>query len=119
MHAAAHQWQWRRRTFGQKRKRPSKSTEANIAHTIREVGNQLAANLITASENLSNAVTGSVERESRLKVNDELSKIIGFSSKDRLKAARLIVCQHEIMDLFFSVLDHDKEELVRGIINDA
>jgi hypothetical protein len=54
-----------------------------------------------------------------LKVNDELSKIIGLSSKDRLKAARLIVCQHEIMDLFFSVPDHDKEELVRGIINDA
>jgi hypothetical protein len=29
------------------------------------------------------------------------------------------VCQHEITDLFFSVPDHDKEELVRGIINDA
>jgi hypothetical protein len=60
-----------------------------------------------------------VERESRLKVNDELLKIIGLSSKDRLKAARLIVCQHEIINLFFSVPDHEKEELVRGIINDA
>jgi hypothetical protein len=84
-----------------------------------EIGNQLATNLITASNNLSKAVTGSVERESRLKVNDELSKIIGLSSKDRLKAARLIVCQPEIIDLFFSVPDHDMEELVRGIINDA
>jgi hypothetical protein len=104
---------------GQKRKKPNKSTEDNLAKKFLEIGNQLATNLITASENLSKAVTGSVERESRLKVNDELSKIIGLSSKDRLKAARLIVCQHEIMDLFFSVPDHDKEELVRGIINDA
>jgi hypothetical protein len=60
-----------------------------------------------------------VERESRLKVNDELSKIIGLNSKDRLKVARLIVCQPETIDLFFSVPDHDKEGLVRGIINDA
>ena len=77
------------------------------------------ANLITALDNLSKAITGSVERELRLKVNDELSKIIGLSSKDRLKAGRLIVCQPEIMNLVFSVPDYDKEELVRGIINDA
>ena len=60
-----------------------------------------------------------VERESRLQVNDELSKIIGLNSKDCLKAARLIVCQHEIMDLFLSVPDYDKEELVHEIINDV
>jgi hypothetical protein len=65
-----------------------------------EIGNQLATNLITASENLSKAITDSVEQESRLKVNDELSKIVGLSSKDRLKAVRLIVCQPEIMNLF-------------------
>jgi hypothetical protein len=104
---------------GRKRKKPNRSTEENIAKKFLEIGNQLATNLITALENLSKVVTSSVERESRLKVNDELSKIIGFSSKDRLKVARLIVCQPEIMDLFFSVPDHDNEELVRGIINDV
>ncbi|KAE8124809.1 hypothetical protein FH972_019660 [Carpinus fangiana] len=66
---------------GRKRKRPNKSTKDNIANTIREVGNQLAANFITASDNLRKVVTGSVERELRLKVNNELSKIIGLSSK--------------------------------------
>jgi len=54
-----------------------------------------------------------------LKVNDELSKIIGLSVKDRLKAARSIVCQPKVMDLLFSIADDDMEELVRGIINDA
>ena len=104
---------------GRKRKKSNKSTEDNIAKKFIEIGNQLATNLIIASEILSKAITSLIERESKLKVNDELSKIIGLSSKDRLKAARLIVCQHEIMDLFFSVPDHDKEELVCGIINDA
>ena len=80
------------RLSDQKRKRPNKSTEDNIAYTIRKVGNQLVVNLITASDNISKAVTGLVERELRLKVNDELSKIIGLSSKDRLKVGRLIVC---------------------------
>jgi hypothetical protein len=90
-----------------------------VSSKFLEIGNQLATNLITASKNLSKVATGLVERESRLKVNDELSKIIGLSSKDHLKAARLIVCQPEIMDLFFNVPDRDKEELAHGIINDA
>jgi len=104
---------------GRKRKKNNNVSEDNIAKTIREVGNLLATNLITASDNLSKAVTGTVAPENRLKVNDELSKIIGLSVKDRLKAARSIVCQPEVMDLFFSIPDDDKEELVRGIINDA
>ncbi len=54
-----------------------------------------------------------------MKVNDELSKIIVLSVNGRLKAARLIVCQPEVMNLLFSIPDDDKEELVRGIINDA
>jgi hypothetical protein len=104
---------------GRKRKKNNNGSEDNIAHIIREASNLLATNLITASDNLSKAVIGTIERENRLKVNDELSKIIGLSVKDRLKAARSIVCQPEIMDLFFSIADDDKEELVRGIINDA
>jgi hypothetical protein len=55
-----------------KKKKPNKSTEDNITHTIREVGNQLATNLIIASDNLSKVVTGLVERELKLKVNNEL-----------------------------------------------
>jgi hypothetical protein len=54
-----------------------------------------------------------------LKVNDELSKIIGLIVKDRLKVARSIVCQLEVMDLFFRIPNDDKEELVRGIISDT
>jgi hypothetical protein len=104
---------------GRKRKKNNNGSEDNIARTIREASNLLATNLITASYNLSKAVTGTIERENRLKVNDELSKIIGLSVKDHLKAARSIVCQPEIMDLFFSIADDDKEELMRGIINDA
>jgi hypothetical protein len=95
------------------------SSEDNIAHTMREVGNLLATNLVTALDNLSKAVTRTVALENRLKVNDELSKIIVLSVNGRLKAARLIVCQPEVMNLLFSIPDDDKEELVRGIINDA
>jgi hypothetical protein len=104
---------------GRKRKKNNNSNEDNIAHTMREVGNVLATNLITASDNLSKAVTGMVAPENRLKVNDELSKIIGLSVKDRLKAPRSIFCQLKVTNLLFSIPDDDKEELVRGIINDA
>jgi hypothetical protein len=86
---------------------------------MKEVGNLLATNLIAASDNLSKAVIGTIAPENRLKVNDELLKIIGLSIKDRLKAARLIVRQPEVMDVFFSISDDDKEELVRGILNEA
>jgi hypothetical protein len=60
------------RLSGQKRKKPNKSTKDNIAKKFLEIDNQLTTNLITTSENLSKAITSLVERESRLKVNDEL-----------------------------------------------
>lgn len=87
--------------LGRKRKKNNNGSEYNIAHTIREASNLLATNLITSSDNLSKAITGTVEQENRLKVNDELSKIIGLSVKDRLKVARSIVCQPKVMDLLF------------------
>jgi hypothetical protein len=104
---------------GRKRKKNNNGSEDNIAQTMREVGKLLATNLITASDNLSKTVTRTVALENRLKVNDDLSKIIGLSVDDRLKARRSIVCQHEVIDLFFSIPNDDKEELVCGIINDA
>jgi hypothetical protein len=95
------------------------SSEDNITHTIREVASLLVTNLITTSNNLSKAITRTVAPENILKLNGELSKINGLSRRDRLKAARMIVCQPEVMDLFFIIPNDDKEELVRGIINDA
>jgi hypothetical protein len=52
---------------GRKRKKNNNSSEDNITHTMREVGNLLAANLITALNNLSKAVTKMVVPENRLK----------------------------------------------------
>jgi hypothetical protein len=104
---------------GRKRKKNNNGSEDNIAKIMREVGNLLATNLIIASDNFSKAVIETVAPKNRLKVNDELSKIIGLSVKDRLKATRSIVCQPEVMDLFFNIPDDDKEELVRRIINGA
>jgi hypothetical protein len=41
------------------------SSEDDITHTTREVGNLLATNLITASNNLSKAITGTVALENK------------------------------------------------------
>ena len=53
----------------------------------------------------------------RSRVNEELSKVVGLIIKERHKATKLIVCQHELIDVFFSVPDEEKEEWVKGIIN--
>ena len=73
----------------------------------------LVTNLITTSDNLSKAITKPVAPENILKLNGELSKINGLkinglSRKDCLKAARMIVCQPEVIDLFFIVPNDDK-----------
>ena len=70
-----------------------------------------------ASDNLSKAVIGTIASENRSRINQELSKVVGLTIKERHKATKLIVCQHELIDVFFSVPDEEKEEWVKGLIN--
>uniref|UniRef100_A0A2N9IVH8 Myb/SANT-like domain-containing protein n=1 Tax=Fagus sylvatica TaxID=28930 RepID=A0A2N9IVH8_FAGSY len=70
-----------------------------------------------ASDNLSKAVIGTIASENRSRINEELSKVVGLTIKERHKATKLIVCQHELIDVFFSVPDEEKEEWVKGLIN--
>ena len=53
----------------------------------------------------------------RSRINEELSKVIGLTIKERHKETKLIVCQHKLIDVFFSVLDEEKKEWVKGLIN--
>ncbi|KAK7818774.1 hypothetical protein CFP56_040965, partial [Quercus suber] len=73
--------------------------------------------LKNASDNLSKAVIGVVAAESRSKINDELLKLLGLTTKERHEATKLIACQHELIDVFLSMLDVKKEEWVKGLIN--
>ena len=88
-----------------------------MVKAMKEVTIILAAQLKDASDNLSKAVIGVVAIESRSKINDELLKLPGLTTKKRHKATKLIACQHEVRDVFLSMLDVQKEEWVKGLIN--
>ncbi|XP_030941092.1 uncharacterized protein At2g29880-like [Quercus lobata] len=100
-----------------KKKRKIQSGEDNMVEAMKEVTIILAAQLKDASDNLSKAVIGVVAVESRSKINDELLKLPGLTTKERHKATKLIACQHELIDVFLSMLDAEKEEWVKGLIN--
>nr|POE81105.1 hypothetical protein CFP56_38027 [Quercus suber] len=100
-----------------KKKRRIQSGEDNMVKAIKEVTIILAAQLKDASDNLSKAVIGVVAAESRSKINDELLKLPSLTTKERYKATKLIACQHELIDVFLSMLDVEKEEWVKGLIN--
>ena len=100
-----------------KKKRKIQSGEDNMVEAMKEVTIILAAQLKDASDNLSKAVIGVVAAESRSKINDELLKLSGLTTKERHKATKLIACQHELIDVFLSMLDVEKEEWVNGLIN--
>ena len=101
----------------QKKKRRIQSGEDNMVEAMKEVTIILAAQLKVASDNLSKAVIGVVAAKSRSKINDELLKLPGLTTKERHKATKLIACQHELIDVFLSMLDVEKEEWVKGLIN--
>ena len=84
---------------------------------MKEVASMLGSQLKDASDNLSKAVIGTIASENRSRINEELSKVVGLTIKERHKATKLIVCQHELIDVFFSVPDEEKEEWVKGLIN--
>ena len=88
-----------------------------MVEAMKEVIIILAAQLKDASDNLSKVVIGVVAAESRSKINDELLKLPGLTTKERHKATKLIACQHELIDVFLSMLDVEKEEWVKGLIN--
>jgi hypothetical protein len=56
----------------EKKKRKEKVAKDNMVRTMREVGNLIAMNLITASDNLSRVVIGAIAFENRSKFDAEL-----------------------------------------------
>ncbi|KAL4627004.1 hypothetical protein ACB092_05G136200 [Castanea dentata] len=100
-----------------KKKRRIQSGEDNMTEAMNEVTMILAAQLKDASNNLSKAVIGVVAAESRSKINKELLKLPSLTNKEHHKATKLIDCQHELIDVFLSMLDVEKEEWVKGLIN--
>ena len=88
-----------------------------MVEVMKEVTIILTAQLKNASNNLSKVVIGVVAAKSRSKINEELLKLPSLTTKERHKAIKLIACQHELIDVFLSILDAEKEEWVKGLIN--
>ena len=88
-----------------------------MMQTMKEVASMLDSQLKDVSDNLSTVVIGTIASENKSRINEELSKVVGLTIKECHKATKLIVCQHELIDVFFSVLDEEKEEWVKGLIN--
>ena len=100
-----------------KRKKKGQNNEDNMMQEMKEVASMLGSQLKDASDNLSKAVIGTIASENRSRINQELSKVVGLTIKERHKATKLIVCQHELIDVFFSVPIEENEEWVKGLIN--
>nr|POE94917.1 hypothetical protein CFP56_71674 [Quercus suber] len=92
-----------------KKKRRIQNGEDNMVEVMKEVAIILAAQLKDASNNLSKGVIGVLAAESWSKINEELLKLLGLTTKERHKATKLIACQHELIDVFLSMLDVEKE----------
>ena len=84
--------------------------------TMKEVASMLDSQLKDVSDNLSTVVIGTIASENKSRINEELSKVVGLTIKECHKATKLIVCQHELIDVFFSVLDEEKEEWVKDLL---
>ncbi|KAK4558151.1 hypothetical protein RGQ29_007779 [Quercus rubra] len=100
-----------------KKKRRIQSGEDNMVEAMKEVTIILVAQLKNTSDNLNKAVIGVVAAESSSKINEELLKLPSLTTKERHKATKLIACQHELIDVFLSMLDVEKEEWMKGLIN--
>ena len=84
--------------------------------TMKEVASMLDSQLKDVSDNLSTVVIGTIASENKSRINEELLKVVGLTIKECHKATKLIVCQHELIDVFFSVLDEEKEEWVKDLL---
>ncbi|XP_047341214.1 gibberellin 3-beta-dioxygenase 1-like [Impatiens glandulifera] len=87
------------------------SKDADLVEVLRENTTILVSAFENATKDICYAITGNEVRKKRELLNGELSKLVGLTSRDHLKAYRVIGCSKDLIELFFDLPDELKENL--------
>ena len=85
------------------------SKDADLVEVLRENTTILVSAFENATKDICSAITGSEVRKKRELLNGELAKLVGLTSRDHLKAYRVIGCSKDLIELFFGLPDDLKE----------
>ncbi|XP_057778464.1 uncharacterized protein At2g29880-like isoform X3 [Salvia miltiorrhiza] len=85
---------------------------------IKEAASVIASEIAKASQLFSKAIGVDAEiSEKRKKINSEIKKIPNLTVGEAIKAVCHIASHPELIDVFFSMEEENKEQLVRAILN--
>ncbi|EYU38424.1 hypothetical protein MIMGU_mgv1a017803mg, partial [Erythranthe guttata] len=106
-------------THNQRKKKRSSSTEnVAIMTDIKDAAAVIGSEIAKASQIFGKAVGVDAEiSEKRQKIDSEIRKISNLTVGEIIKAVCHIAHSHELTDVFFSMTEEGKEQLVKAILN--
>ncbi|KAL8472927.1 hypothetical protein ACS0TY_029954 [Phlomoides rotata] len=85
---------------------------------IKEAASIIGSEIAAASQVLCKAIGVDAEiSEKRQKIDPEIRKITNLTTVEVIKVVCHIAKSHELIDVFFSMTEEGREELVRSILN--
>ncbi|KAL8472192.1 hypothetical protein ACS0TY_029421 [Phlomoides rotata] len=85
---------------------------------IKEAASIIGSEIAAASQVLCKAIRVDAEiSEKQQKIDSEIRKITNLSTAEVIKVVHHITKSHELIDVFFSMTEEGREDLVRAILN--
>ncbi|KAL8488832.1 hypothetical protein ACS0TY_024947 [Phlomoides rotata] len=101
-----------------KRRNSASSDNLTMMSDIKEAASIIGSEIAAASQVLCKAIGVDAEiSEKRQKIDSEIRKITNLTTAEVIKVVCHIAKSHELIDVFFSMTEEGREELVRAILN--
>lgn len=106
------------RNGGASHQKKKRRVDDSMKIDIKEAASVIATEIAKASELFSKAIGADAEiSDKRKKINSEIKKILNLTVAEVIKAVCHIASHPELIDVFFSMEEENKEQLVRAILN--
>ncbi|XP_059635366.1 uncharacterized protein At2g29880-like [Cornus florida] len=99
-----------------KRKKKSQSGEEMILEMVKSSSSFIGSKMDSSSERISRAIEDASVKDMKLKLNEELKKLSGFSMVERHRATAKLARDHDLLDIFFTIEDEEKEAWVKEVV---
>ncbi|KAL8476256.1 hypothetical protein ACS0TY_028792 [Phlomoides rotata] len=101
-----------------KRRNSASSDNLTMMSDIKEAASIIGSEIAAASQVLCKAIGVDAEiSEKQQKIDSEIRKITNLSTAEVIKVVHHITKSHELIDVFFSMTEEGREDLVRAILN--
>ncbi|XP_059638952.1 uncharacterized protein LOC132281246 [Cornus florida] len=100
-----------------KKKRKSQSVAESLCEVVKQSSTLIGSDIKSSTERLSQAIKDASINELKIRLHEELMKLPSLNKTDRAKALAQIGRDRDLIQIFFTLDEDMKEELVKTVIS--